>query len=116
GPFVVAMIDPDALTPQDPSEAQFRHLLAGDFFNEGGHLVNSTSAITEFQQPTPPVGSDPHRYIFLLFDQSPEFAHQTLINSTSSRDLFNISAFASAIDLGSPLAGTFMLVQAPESA
>jgi hypothetical protein len=49
-------------------------------------------------------------YIFLLFKQSPEFATQTLVNSTTSVSLFNISQFASAVDLGNPIAGTFMLV------
>ncbi|KAJ7480631.1 PEBP-like protein [Mycena latifolia] len=114
GPFVVATVDPDAPTPQDPTEAQIRHFLGGNFFNHGGLLVNSTPAISEFLQPTPPAGSDAHRYIFLLFKQSPQFAQQTLVNSTTSIALFNISQFASAVDLGSPIAGTFMRV-APEA-
>jgi hypothetical protein len=49
-------------------------------------------------------------YVFFLFKQSPQFARQTLVNATTSRALFNISQFASAVDLGRPLAGTFMLV------
>ncbi|KAJ6525281.1 PEBP-like protein [Mycena vulgaris] len=110
GPFVVATVDPDAPTPQAPTSAQIRHFLGGNFFNHGGLLVNSTPAISEFRQPTPPAGSDAHRYIFLLFKQSPEFAAQTLVNSTTSVSLFNISQFASAVDLGRPIAGTFMLV------
>jgi len=115
GPFVVATVDPDAPTPQAPTSAQIRHFLGGNFFNEGGRLVNSTPALSEFLQPTPPAGSDAHRYIFLLFDQSPQFAHQTLVNATTSIELFNISQFASAVDLGNPVAGTFMKV-APEPA
>ncbi|KAJ7480629.1 PEBP-like protein [Mycena latifolia] len=114
GPFVVATVDPDAPTPQDPSFAQIRHFLGGNFFNHNGHLVNSTPAVSEFVQPAPPAGSDAHRYIFLLFKQSREFAHQTLVNATTSIALFNISEFASAVDLGSPIAGTFMLV-APDA-
>ncbi|KAJ7677470.1 PEBP-like protein [Mycena rosella] len=110
GPFVVATVDPDAPTPQDPTSAQIRHFLAGNFFNHGGLLVNSTPALSEFLQPTPPAGSDAHRYIFLLFKQSPEFATQTLVNANTSVSLFNISQFASAVDLGNPIAGTFMLV------
>jgi len=115
GPFVVATVDPDALTPQDPTVAQIRHFLGGNFFNKGGLLVNSTPAISDFLQPTPPAGSDAHRYIFLLFKQSPQFATQTLINSSSSIEFFNISQFASAVDLGNPLAGTFMRVAPPPS-
>ncbi|KAJ7245022.1 PEBP-like protein [Mycena haematopus] len=110
GPFVVAAVDPDAPTPQDPTSAQIRHFLGGNFFNHGGLLVNSTPAVSEFRQPTPPAGSDAHRYTFLLFKQSPEFATQTLVNSATSVSLFNISQFAAAVDLGNPIAGTFMLV------
>ncbi|KAJ7171258.1 PEBP-like protein [Mycena filopes] len=114
GPFVVAAIDPDAPTPQDPTVSQIRHFLGGNFWNEGGRLVNSTSAISDFLQPTPPPESDAHRYIFLLFKQSAEFATQTLVNSTTSPISFNISEFASAVGLGCPIGGTFMLV-APSS-
>ncbi|KAJ7134796.1 phosphatidylethanolamine-binding protein [Mycena epipterygia] len=110
GPFVVATVDPDAPTPQDPTSAQIRHFLGGNFFNHGGLLVNTTPAISEFRQPTPPAGSDPHRYTFLLFKQSRQFAHQQLVNATTSISLFNISQFASAVHLGNPIAGTFMLV------
>ncbi|KAJ7643975.1 phosphatidylethanolamine-binding protein, partial [Roridomyces roridus] len=115
GPFVVATLDPDALTPQDPTLAQIRHFLGGNFHNEGGLLVNSTPAISEFLQPTPPAGSDAHRYIFLLFHQSAEFATQTLVNSNTSITNFNISTFAAAVNLGNPIAGTFMLVAPPTS-
>ncbi|EEB96198.1 hypothetical protein MPER_04706, partial [Moniliophthora perniciosa FA553] len=110
GPFVVAAVDPDAPTPQDPTNAQIRHFLGGDFTNEGGALTNSTPAITSFRQPTPPAGSPAHRYVFLLFRQSPEFDQQTLVNSSSPVQLFNISSFAAATGLGDPIAGTFMLV------
>ena len=70
GPFVVAAVDLDAPTPQDPTEAQIRHFLGGNFEPEldragvnGGlvRLTNSTPALSEFRQPTPPAGSDPHR-------------------------------------------------------
>ncbi|KAJ7177403.1 hypothetical protein C8R43DRAFT_1118400 [Mycena crocata] len=87
GPFGVATVDP----PQDPTEAQIGHFLSRNFSNRGGLLVNSTPAISEFLQPTPPAGSDAHRYIFLLFKQSGEFATQTLVNSTTSSSLLNIS-------------------------
>ncbi|KAJ7781757.1 PEBP-like protein [Mycena maculata] len=113
GPFVVATVDPDAPTPQDPTEAQVRHFLGGNFFNHGGLLVNATPAVSNWRQPTPPAGSPPHHYTFLLFKQSLEFATQTLVDSTTDVDNFNISAFASAVHLGNPFAGTFMLV-APE--
>ncbi|KAJ7643996.1 PEBP-like protein [Roridomyces roridus] len=115
GPFVVATVDPDAPTPQAPTSAQIRHFLGGNFHNQGGLLVNSTPAVSEFRQPTPPAGSDAHRYIFLLFHQSTAFATQTLVNANTSVSNFNISTFAAAVDLGNPIAGTFMLVAPPTS-
>lgn len=64
--FVLAILDPDAPTPQNPNNSQFRHMLAGDLkLNDtdgnGNLLVNSSAALTEFANPTPPSGSDPHR-------------------------------------------------------
>ncbi|KAG7088740.1 hypothetical protein E1B28_012708 [Marasmius oreades] len=114
GPFVVATVDPDAPTPQNPTSAQIRHFLGGNFVNVGGNLRNNTPAITQFRQPTPPAGSDAHRYIFLLFRQSPQFNSQTEVNSTSSTSLFDIAKFAADTGLGSPIGGTFMLV-APDA-
>ena len=72
--FVVAMVDLDAPTPQMPTNAQIRHFLGGNFnfASPAGSgpvlLTNSTPALSEFRQPTPPAGSDPHRHVlFVLF-------------------------------------------------
>jgi len=114
GPFVVAAVDLDAPTPQNPTSAQIRHFLGGNFFLKTPQdpllLSNTTPAVSEFRQPTPPAGSDPHRYVFLLFDQSKAFSTQTLVTPTTSIALFNISQFAGAVGLGQPIGGTFMLV------
>ncbi|KAF5340729.1 hypothetical protein D9611_007356 [Ephemerocybe angulata] len=112
GPFVIAMVDPDAPTPQDPWAAQIRHYLGGNHtvHDRGGALKNQTSAITEYLQPGPPAGSDAHRYIFLLFKQPKDFAAQEVITPSTSVVAFNISGFAETVGLGEPLAGTFMRV------
>ena len=65
--FVVAMVDLDPPTPQVPTEAQIRHFLGGNFhLQQAGSdgvalLKNSTPAVSNFLQPTPPAGSAPHR-------------------------------------------------------
>ncbi|KAG6909253.1 hypothetical protein DXG01_001435 [Tephrocybe rancida] len=116
GPFLIATVDPDAPTPQAPTSAQIRHFLAPNFFANGRpftpvqSLDNGTAAISEFLQPTPPAGSDAHRYIFLLFKQPRGFNDQTLVTPATPIQLFNISTFAVATGLGDPIAGTFMLV------
>ncbi|KAI5121061.1 hypothetical protein M0805_008577 [Coniferiporia weirii] len=116
GTFVVAMVDLDPPTPQMPTEAQIRHFLGGNFAlgrpdARGLSLLsNSTPALSDFLQPTPPAGSDPHRYVFLLFQQPPNFNSQTEVNATTSVENFNISQFALDVGLGNPLGGSFMLV------
>jgi hypothetical protein len=66
GPFVIAAVDPDTPTPQEPTRAQVRHFLGGNFYM-GSHtrptlLSNSTPAISHYREPRPQAGSDPHRY------------------------------------------------------
>ncbi|KAF9059571.1 PEBP-like protein [Rhodocollybia butyracea] len=113
GPFVVAVIDPDAPTPGDPSEADYRHFLGANFF--ASHrgvlqpLTNTTPAISDFLMPTPPAGSPLHRYTFLLYNQPAGFNKQTLVNSTTPVPSWNLSSFAEATGLGQPIGGTFML-------
>ncbi|KAI0078222.1 PEBP-like protein [Panus rudis PR-1116 ss-1] len=115
-PFVVAAVDLDAPTPQNPTSAQIRHFLGGDFHlvpTRGTNtepLVNSTAAVSEFRQPTPPAGSDPHRYVFLLFNQPAGFDQQTIVTPATSIANFNISQFAEEVGLGNPIGGTFILV------
>ncbi|KAF9522744.1 phosphatidylethanolamine-binding protein [Crepidotus variabilis] len=117
GPFVLSMVDPDAPTPQNPTVAQIRHFLAGNFYieSEGANsqLVNKTPAISDWRAPNPTQGKDAHRYVFLLYKQPSGFESQTLVNSTTPISTFNISQFAEATGLGQPIAGTFILVAPP---
>ncbi|KAF8195661.1 phosphatidylethanolamine-binding protein [Mycena galopus ATCC 62051] len=116
--FVVALFDPDAPTPQNTSLAQFRHLLgAGYQWNPAtGVLSNTTAAVTEFFPPGPPPGSDPHRYMVLVYVQSEDFASKvpSILNASTPRTNFNMSAFSDALGLGAPFAGTFFF-EGPES-
>ncbi|KAF7297750.1 OV-16 antigen [Mycena kentingensis (nom. inval.)] len=115
GTFVVFMIDPDAPSPQNRSFSEIRHFLGGDLYpNHHGGLANHTAAISEYLQPTPPPESAAHRYVFLAFLQSKEFASQTLVNASTPIFLFNVSQFAAETGLGSPIAGNFMLVAPAE--
>ncbi|KAH6911717.1 PEBP-like protein [Coprinopsis sp. MPI-PUGE-AT-0042] len=114
GPFVIVCVDPDAPTPQEPTVAQVRHQLAGNFYSSGHVLQNKTGAVTEWLQPSPPSYSSAHRYVFLLYKQPRGFNAQTIVTPETSLINFNISSFASVVGLGDPLAGTFMIV-APDA-
>ncbi|EIM87952.1 PEBP-like protein [Stereum hirsutum FP-91666 SS1] len=116
--FVIVLVDPDAPTPQNTSISQFRHMLAGDFMlsnmgntiNESA-LTNTSAAVTPFVNPTPPAGSDPHRYVVLLFEQPFNFDTEApmLITPDTPRNNFNLTIFNETLNLGPPLAGNFFL-------
>ena len=57
---MVAIVDPDA-----PTYGPVRHFLGGDFVlkDDGVTLANNTPAITEYVEPNPADGSQPHRSV-----------------------------------------------------
>ncbi|KAI0284789.1 hypothetical protein BC826DRAFT_1109558 [Russula brevipes] len=116
---VVTAVDLDAPTPQSRNLTQIQHFLGGGFLlgtvcrwwvQDIWALTNITPASTEFLQPQPLQGSDPHQYVFLVFDEPPGYPNQTLVDSPTSPLLFNMSDFPAGTQLGKPLGGTFMLV------
>ncbi|KAG7444132.1 PEBP-like protein [Guyanagaster necrorhizus] len=116
GPYVIVAVDPDSPTPQNPKNAQIRHFLGGNF-RPTLHLsdravLRPLIPVPRWILPTPPAGSDPHRYIFLLYNQPQDFSRHSLslVNASSPIIKFNISEFGKAVGLGNPIAGTFMLV------
>ena len=71
GPLVLVMVDPDAPTPQNRSDGQIIHFLGSGFHlgeGESTALVNSSAvADLSYWDPRPQNGSDPHRFVLLLF-------------------------------------------------
>ncbi|KAJ7178933.1 phosphatidylethanolamine-binding protein [Mycena filopes] len=116
--YLVALFDPDAPTPQNTSLAQFRHFLGGGYTwnvsngSNTGVLTNTTAPLTDYFGPGPPAGSDPHRYLVLAFVQPKGFdtAALSIVNSSTPRTNFNVTAFSDALGLGAPFAGTFFFV------
>ncbi|KAG8694884.1 hypothetical protein FRC08_008203 [Ceratobasidium sp. 394] len=118
GPYVIAIVDPDAPSRANPTSAQIRHMLAANltvssarskYISDSFLLKNSTAAVNDYRPPTPPAGSGPHRYVALLYAQPPVF-DISFLNLSDIR-LFNISSFAARTGLGQPLAGTFLTVE-----
>ncbi|KAI0089946.1 PEBP-like protein [Irpex rosettiformis] len=117
--FVIAAVDPDAPTPQNTSLAQIRHFVGSDFVFKSGKisverpLKNLTVPVSPWLQPSPPAGSDPHRYIFLIYRQPKGFDNQTVVTpggGDAALEHFDVAAFAKETNLGNPIAGTFIIV------
>lgn len=116
--YLVFMIDPDAPTPSNASSAQILHWMAGNWTLAASTngtfpltFSNSSPAAIPYRQPAPPVTSTAHRYIQYLFAQPANFSIPAAFAgfSATNRSNFNISAFASAAHLGSPLAANYFL-------
>jgi len=107
GPFVIAIVDPDAPASE---KSPIGHFLGANFKfkDDGVSLVNTTPAVMEYKPPSPPAqGSEPHKFVFLLFKQSDGFKEKEL--GSIDPATFNVSQFAEKFGLGSPLGGTYML-------
>jgi phosphatidylethanolamine-binding protein len=69
-----------------------------------------------YNPPNPPPGSGAHRYTFVLYAQPEDFAvpeQYAAINppaETIDRVAFNLTAFASAANLGDPIAANYLRV------
>ncbi|KAJ3503636.1 hypothetical protein NLJ89_g8342 [Agrocybe chaxingu] len=113
GPLVIVFTDPDVYSQEDPGITPALHFLSGHHdFNPDSGLLNtpSTAAVAPYGQPRPCVPSSIYRYTFCLFKQPVGFVTQALVNSTSSRNKFNLADFTLKADLGEPIGGVFMLV------
>ncbi|KZV62106.1 PEBP-like protein [Peniophora sp. CONT] len=110
--FVLFALDPDAPTPQNTSLANFVHWVQPNLKVSGpvstfAPLVNSTPALFEYISPGPPPTSDAHRYTFVLFEQPEGFEAAAIANIPADRTAFDLDAFATAVGLQAPVAGTF---------
>ncbi|KAJ3537199.1 hypothetical protein NMY22_g5690 [Coprinellus aureogranulatus] len=123
GPLVLVMVDPDAPTPQDRSNSQIIHFLGSNFTlgeGTGTALANGSVALLRYWMPRPQNGSDPHRYVLLVYPQPSDFDTEVLTYFASvdwtrdptleDRSKFNVSHFAAQMNLGEPLAGNFFKV------
>ncbi|GFY68330.1 CEN-like protein 1 [Trichonephila inaurata madagascariensis] len=101
------MFDPDIPTPQDPYLASYRHWLVEDI---PGSSFYEGRTVSSYVSPAPPLTSDAHRYIFLIYEQpNEEELKENLDNN--ERTHFNINTFVQNRNLIGPIAGNFMYVR-----
>ncbi|KAI9663039.1 MAG: hypothetical protein M1821_008087 [Bathelium mastoideum] len=124
--FTVIMIDPDAPTPQQPTEAQILHWLQPSVrVSTNSSSTSSASALSPitlaasappqatYLQPSPPPGSAAHRYIQYLFVQPKDFqipAAFADFGKGSNRSSFDVASFVQASGLQGPVAANYILV------
>ncbi|KAJ8952510.1 hypothetical protein NQ318_003306 [Aromia moschata] len=109
--YVLAMVDPDAPSREDPKFREVNHWLV---VNVKGGDVSTGEVITEYRGSGPPKGTGLHRYIFLVFEQKEKLTFdepKTASNSRAHRLNFSIRKFAKKYNLGSAFAGNFYKAQ-----
>lgn len=91
--YLIVMVDPDAPSRSDPEYRFWRHWVMLDI--SGSSLKSGTpqgTTLTEYNGPSPPPKSGPHRYQLFLFEQPHHFKSvKTLGNS--SRGKWNLHDF-----------------------
>lgn len=111
------MVDPDASTPQNPTERFILHWLQPNMMPSnstsmnfpGKPLMNTSAAAVPYARPMPPPTSDAHRYILYAFEQPSNFTVPAAFSgySAMNRTRFNLTEFISAANLGSPAAANY---------
>jgi len=115
-PYLIAIVDPDAPSPPNRTEAQFLHFLGINYISQNitnGTLFilqNTSEPIMPFFPPTPPNGSVPHRYVVAMYLQASE--NVTVVNGTvpANRENFNLTTFANKTGNLTLLGATFFFV------
>jgi len=117
-PYLITIVDPDAPSPPNRSEAQFLHFIGPDYVSNSLSngtiflLSNTSAAIEEFFPPTPPTGSLAHRYVVSCYLQNSTGIKAPAGFNASNRPNFNLTTFISEIP-GLTLLGATVFWVAP---
>jgi len=117
-PYLITIVDPDAPSPPNRSEAQFLHFIGPDYISNALTngtvfvLLNTSAAIEEFVPPTPPAGSIAHRYVVSCYLQNSTGIKAPASFNASNRANFNLTTFISEIP-GLTLLGATVFWVAP---
>ncbi|KAF9142281.1 hypothetical protein BGX30_002989 [Mortierella sp. GBA39] len=72
--YTLIMTDPDAPSRKDPTMREYRHWVVANISGTSDFQpanVAQGAVVSPYMGPAPPAGSGPHRYIFLLYKQTP---------------------------------------------
>ncbi|GAQ88854.1 Phosphatidylethanolamine binding protein [Klebsormidium nitens] len=105
--YTLVLVDPDAPSPEAPSEAEWLHWLVTNI--PGGQEATAGTDVVPYSGPTPPVGR--HRYVFLLYEQ----AYQIEAQPPTQRNRFKAQMFAQEHELGDPVAASLFYASAAKA-
>lgn len=114
---LVLMVDLDApMGSANRSLSPLLHWLQSSISPEMNEIPSNYSNNPEsfYYPPSPPPGSDPHRYVVLAFNQpSATFTMPTGFTQFNAtyRFVFDVQGFADAAMLGSPIGAYYILAQ-----
>ncbi|KAM4675008.1 phosphatidylethanolamine-binding protein 4 [Discoglossus pictus] len=114
--YTLIMVDPDAPSRSDPVNRFWRHWVVTDIPGQGlltGGILNGKIE-SEYRRPNPPPQTGYHRYQFLLYLQPPGSSPSLLPKEKHSFGAWDVNAFVSRTDLGSPLATTQLMTKNPK--
>ncbi|KAF9436792.1 hypothetical protein BGZ76_002976 [Entomortierella beljakovae] len=101
--YTLILTDPDAPSRTNPRMREYRHWIVTNLSGSSDFQpanVSQGNILTPYMGPAPPSGSGPHRYIFLLYKQTPSSDINTLTSPlTSERQGFKAKQFTSQAGL-----------------
>ncbi|KAF9115724.1 hypothetical protein BGX27_006671 [Mortierella sp. AM989] len=101
--YTLIMTDPDAPSRSNPKMREYRHWVLSNLSGSSDFQpanVSQGTVVTPYMGPAPPSGSGPHRYIFLLYKQTPSTDISALSSSLNSdRAGFKAKQFTSQAGL-----------------
>ncbi|KAI6171440.1 Protein D2 isoform X2 [Aphelenchoides bicaudatus] len=101
--YTVAMVDPDAMSPENPTEREFRHWLV---INIPGNQTSRGTVISKYKGPDPPENTGYHRYVVLVYKQGKRLKKVNV--GEDDRRKFHVEQFAVQYGMQKqPIAGNF---------
>lgn len=97
--LTLVVTDPDAPSRNDKKWSEFCHYVESDIKvseTEGGILENG-KVLKSYVGPAPPLGSGPHRYVFLLFKQ-PAFSDSSKYTPIKDRPNWGFGTPATGVE------------------
>ncbi|XP_064459467.1 protein D3-like [Ornithodoros turicata] len=107
--YTLVMVDPDAPSRQNPKMRHWLHWLVVNIPSSCD--LRAGTPVTEYAGPTPPRGSGPHRYVFLVFAQGRRRINEDSVDVPEGRGKFNLREFLVNLELGQAYAANFFLAE-----